>query len=201
MNPNEYVKSVLVTEARDMAPLQERFQQVRNIRLLHGAIGLSSELAEAQEMVEKPNVDAVNLKEEMGDLFWYMGIIIDELKIAPESVFTHNETGQIVAYTVFDQRVALQHNIHGMVKSVGTMIDLLKKSVMYGKELNIAGITNELVKTDYYINQSLRLYGQTSAGSRERNIEKLRARYGDKFTEAAALERNLAAEREILEKK
>jgi hypothetical protein len=41
----------------------------------------------------------------------------------------------------------------------------------------------------------------TSSEARERNIEKLRARYGDKFTEAAALERNLAAERAILEQK
>lgn len=200
MNPNEYVKSVLVTEARDMAPLQERFQQIRNIRLLHGAIGLSSELAEAQELVEKPGIDAVNLKEEMGDLFWYMGIIVDELKLNPESIFANNETGAIVTYTLNDQRAELQHNIHGMVKAVGTLVDFLKKSVMYGKELNVAEVSNNLVKIDYYINQALRLFGQTSAGSRERNIEKLRARYGEKFTEAAALERNLAAEREILEK-
>lgn len=200
MNPQEYVKSVLVTEARDMAPLQERFSQTRNIRLLHGAIGLSSELAEAQEMVEKPAIDAINLKEEMGDLFWYMGIIIDELKFNPEEIFTNLETGALVTYTVQDQRAALQHNINGMVKSVGVLIDFLKKSVMYGKELNVDGVKGKLQELDYYINQALRHYGQTSQASRERNIEKLRARYGEKFTEAAANERNLAVEREILEK-
>jgi len=200
MNPNEYVKNVLVTEARDMAPLQERFAQIRNIRLLHGAIGLSSELAEAQELVEKPTIDAVNLKEEMGDLFWYMGIIVDELKLNPEEVFMFNDTGATVTFTVHEQRANLQAQINGMVKSVGVLVDLLKKSVMYGKELNEAGVKEKLQALDYYINQALRLFGQTSAGSRERNIEKLRARYGEKFTEAAALERNLAAEREILEK-
>lgn len=200
MNPQEYVKNVLVTEARDMAPLQERFSQIRNIRLLHGAIGLSSELAEAQEMVEKPTIDAINLKEEMGDLFWYMGIIIDELKFNPEEIFTNLETGALVTYTVQDQRAVLQHNINGMVKSAGVLIDFLKKSVMYGKDLNVDGVKSKLQELDYYINQSLRYYGQTSQASRERNIEKLRARYGEKFTEAAANERNLAVEREILEK-
>lgn len=201
MSPQEYVKNVLVTEARDMAPLQERFSQVRNIRLLHGAIGLSSELAEAQELVEKPTIDAVNLKEEMGDLFWYMGIIVDELKFNPEEIFMFNDTGAIVTYTVHEQRAGLQVQINGMVKSVGILVDLLKKSVMYGKELNETGIKEKLQALDYYINQGLRHFGQTSQASRERNIEKLRARYGEKFTEAAALERNLAAEREILEKK
>ncbi|NJO48217.1 MAG: hypothetical protein HC840_00715 [Leptolyngbyaceae cyanobacterium RM2_2_4] len=201
MNPNEYVKNVLVTEARDMAPLQERFSQIRNIRLLHGAIGLASELSEAQELVEKPTIDAINLKEEMGDLFWYMGIIVDELKFNPEEIFMFNDTGSIVTFTVHEQRAGLQAQINGMVKSVGTAVDLLKKSVMYGKELNEAGIKDQLQKLDYYINQALRYFGQTSAGSRERNIEKLRARYGEKFTEAAALERNLAAERAILEQK
>ena len=200
MNPQEYVKNVLVTEARDMAPLQERFSQIRNIRLLHGAIGLSSELAEAQEMVEKPSIDAVNLKEEMGDLFWYMGIIIDELKFNPEEIFVNLETGALVTYTTQDQRAILQHNINGMVKSAGVLIDFLKKSVMYGKDLNVDGVKGKLQELDYYINQALRHYGQTSQASRERNIEKLRARYGEKFTEAAANERNLAVEREILEK-
>lgn len=198
MNPKEYVKNVLVTEARDFAPLQERFSQIRNIRLLHGAIGLSSELSEIQEMTEKPRLDAVNLKEEMGDLFWYMGIIVDELKLDPETVFKHNEKGAIVD---FNGSVTLQAQVNGMVKAVGTAVDFLKKSVMYGKDLNVDGVTNELIKLDYYINYSLRLFGQTSESARERNIEKLRARYGEKFTEAAALERNLAAERAILEKK
>lgn len=201
MNPKQYVKNVLVTEARDMAPLQERFTQIRNIRLLHGAMGLSSELAEIQEMAEKPSIDAVNLKEEMGDLFWYMGIVVDELQLDSEKVFTHNDTGGIVAFSTNEQRTALQFNVNKLVIAVGILTDLLKKSIMYGKELNIPGIEERLQHIDYHINQSLRYYGQTSAGARDRNIEKLKKRYGQKFTEAAALERDLAAERAILEKK
>ncbi len=201
MNPKEYIKNVLVTEARDMAPLQERFAQIRNIRILHSLTGLGSELSEVQEMVENPRFDGVNLKEEMGDLKWYMGIMVDELKFDPDQVFSNNEPGGIVAYGSVNQQAELQHQVHGMVKAIGTITDIAKKSLFYGKELNTAEILNQLQKLDYYINYSLRLYGQTSAQARERNIEKLRARYGEKFTEAAALERNLEAERAILEKK
>lgn len=201
MKPSEYVKNVLVTEARDMAPLAERFSQTRNIRLLHGAIGLASELAESQELVEKQEIDVVNLKEEMGDMFWYMGIMVDELKADPESVFMFNDTDKLHSSSHLDAKAQLQEEIHGLAKQIGTAIDLLKKAVMYGKQLDEAKLIERLQGIDYHVNRSLRLYGLTSAASRERNIEKLRARYGEKFTEAAALERNLTAEREILEKK
>lgn len=199
MNPTEYVKNVLVTEARDMGPLQRRFAEIRNIRLSHGAFGLSSELCEAQELVEKPVIDGVNLKEEMGDLFWYMGIVTDELKLDPNVVFMFNDTDKIKTFNEHEQRSMLQAEIHGMVKSIGRLVDLLKKSVMYGKALNENGILVEMQATDYHINRALRLFGQTSEGARERNIEKLRARYGDKFTEAAALDRDLVKERQVLE--
>lgn len=200
MNAQEYVKKVLITENRDLETLAPRFSTLRGIRLLHGGIGLSSELAEAQEMAEKPSIDAVNLKEEMGDLYWYMGIIVDELKFNPDEIFRNNEVSALVAYGSNDQKMYLQYNVNGMVKSVGVLMDFLKKGVIYGKDLNEAGIKEKLQELDYYINQALRYYGQTSQGARERNIEKLSKRYGDKFSEAAALERNLAAEREILEK-
>jgi len=200
MNPQEYVKKVLITENRSLATLQPRFTALRAIRLLHGGIGLSSELEEAQEMAEKPFIDAINLKEEMGDLYWYSGVIVDELQLNPDEVFRNNETGALVTYTVQDQRAALQHNVNGMVKCVGKINDFIKKGTIYGKEIDVNGVKEKLQELDYYINQALRHYGQTSQGARERNIEKLKARYGEKFSEAAALERNIAAEREILEK-
>lgn len=201
MNPKEYVKNVLVTEARDFAPLQERFSQVRNIRLLHGALGLASELAEIRQMADQDVIDAVNLKEEIGDVFWYMGIMVDELKADPDDVFNQSTIILAKRDDPEERREMLNFLVNGMTIAIGEGIDLLKKSLMYGKELNINGLIQKLKNVNDYSEASLRLYGLTSESSRERNIEKLRARYGEKFTEAAALERNLAVEREILEKK
>lgn len=200
MNPNDYVKNVLVTEAKDKAPLVERFSQFRSVRLLHGAIGLASELAEIREMGQQKEIDKVNLKEEMGDLCWYMGIMVSELGLDPESVF---RTTAIMAPTEHPdyQKDYLNQHIDGMTIDIGEMIDLLKKNLVYGKELNIASMQEKLFSLSCEIESALNIYGMFSSEARERNIEKLRARYGEKFTEAAALERNLVAEREILEKK
>lgn len=200
MNPKDYVKNVLVTEAREFAPLQERFSTVRSIRLLHGAIGLASELAELREMDQKVDLDVVNLKEEMGDLCWYMGIMVSELGFDPESIFSLHPLYS-AAGTEEQRRKDLSEHIDNLTIDIGNMVDLLKKNLMYGKDLNVDGIKEKLFNIGRQIEAALNVYEMTSSQSLERNIEKLRARYGEKFTEAAALERNLAAEREILEKK
>lgn len=198
MKQKEYIKNVLVTEARDMAPLQQRFSEVRNIRLLHGVIGLGSELAELREMVQAEEIDVVNLKEEMGDMFWYMGIMIDELGLTPELVMVDSLT--IDEEDIVDKRLELNLAIDEITIAVGKTLDLLKKSIMYGKELSTEDVMDQLIVIDIFICTGLALYGISPGEARERNIEKLRARYGQKFTEAAALERNLAKERKILSK-
>lgn len=200
MNPKEYVKNVLVTEARDMAPLQERFSKVRAIRLLHGAIGLASELSEIRDLARRDEIDTINLKEEIGDISWYMGIMIDELQLDSESIF---QSKAVFASTkdVGDQFEHLHMGIDDLTIDIGILIDMLKKNLMYGKELAVDVIQSKLLGIGCSIEGILNIFDMTSSEARERNIEKLRARYGEKFSEAAALERNLVAERTILEKK
>lgn len=54
-----------------------------NTRLLHSTIGLFGEVGELAEAMLKQargqTLDAVNVGEEIGDLFWYLAIAIDEL--------------------------------------------------------------------------------------------------------------------------
>lgn len=126
ITPTEFIKSSLITEARDMSPVLERLQDTGTVRLIHAMIGLCTESGEIQDMMKKhifygKEIDKVNLKEELGDLMWYMAIACDEAGISLEEVM-------------------------------------------------------------------------------QTNIDKLRARYGEKFTEEAALNRNLDTERQILEK-
>ena len=56
----------------------------KTLRLLHGAMGLVTESAEFLDVMKKylfynRNIDTVNLREELGDLFWYLAILADEL--------------------------------------------------------------------------------------------------------------------------
>ncbi len=125
METQEYIKNAIKTESRDFSAIGDRLQSVENQRLLHGGIGLATEAGEFLDALKKhvfygKELDKVNLREEMGDIFWYCAIIADQLEVDFATVM-------------------------------------------------------------------------------ERNITKLKARYGEKFTEEAATTRDLKTEREILE--
>ena len=125
METKEYINNAIKTESKDFKAIGERLQSIENQRLLHGGIGLATEAGEFLDALKKhifygKEIDKVNLREEMGDVFWYCAIIADELEVDFSEVM-------------------------------------------------------------------------------ERNITKLKARYGDKFTEIKANTRDLKTERQILE--
>lgn len=125
MNSKEYIQDAIRTESTDFAGMNNRLNEDGTKRLLHAGIGLSTEAGEFLDALKKhifygKELDRVNLKEELGDLFWYMAIACDELDIEFEPIM-------------------------------------------------------------------------------KRNIEKLKARYGEKFSETRAEIRDLEKEREILE--
>ena len=130
MNNKEYQRLAEITESKDFDAIRERMNAVRAIRLQHAQLGLSSEAGEIADQLKKhffygKPLDVVNLAEELGDMFWYLALMANELRE------THPEID-------FDS-------------------------------------------------------------IEERNIAKLRKRYGDKFSEQRATQRNLDIERNILE--
>jgi NTP pyrophosphatase (non-canonical NTP hydrolase) len=125
MNSKEYIQDAIRTEADDFQAMDIRLYEDGTKRLLHSGIGMATEAGEFLDALKKhifygKELDRVNLKEELGDLFWYMAIACDELDIEFEPIM-------------------------------------------------------------------------------ERNIEKLKARYGEKFSETRAEKRDLKRERVILE--
>lgn len=97
--------------------------------------------------------------------------------------------------------LAILHAMLGMVTEVGEFTDAIKKHLLYGKELDLVNLDEEIGDLLWYI----AIYIESRQGSFESimqiNIEKLRARYPNKFTEYDALNRNLDNERNILEGK
>lgn len=74
----DYVELALRTESTIFSISEQRQ------RLLHAAIGLSTEAGELLDALKKAiyysrELDTQNLREEMGDLFWYLAILSDEL--------------------------------------------------------------------------------------------------------------------------
>lgn len=99
------------------------------------------------------------------------------------------------------ENIRLLHAVIGLETEVGELQDALKKAIFYGKPLDRVNMAEELGDVFWYMAILSDTLGVPFEQIMEKNIAKLKARYGDKFTETAALERNLAAEREILEKK
>lgn len=95
----------------------------------------------------------------------------------------------------------LLHAAIGLCTETGELQDALKKSIFYGKPLDRTNLAEELGDVMWYIAIACDALGVSLEGVMEKNIAKLKARYGDKFTQHAALNRNLEAERTILESK
>lgn len=99
--------------------------------------------------------------------------------------------------------VDMMHAAMGMVTEAAELMDMLKKHIFYGKELDLVNAEEELGDSNWYQSlmiHSIRMKEHVTSWEQiwEKNIAKLKARYGDKFTEAAAKNRDLDTERKVL---
>lgn len=90
-----YVENVLRTESEVTPEMIARFSDPQNIRLIHAGMGMCTEAAEFVDMLKKhlfygKPLDLVNLKEEIGDLLFYIGIAVDCLGTDLNYIMTTN---------------------------------------------------------------------------------------------------------------
>jgi NTP pyrophosphatase (non-canonical NTP hydrolase) len=168
-------------------------QKVKN--LLHGAMGL---VTEASELVENYNGvkqhDSVNVFEELGDVAWYLSIAQRELGFELDDDFFT---------TSLEQEVFVEYGTIyclDLINASSNLLDYHKKMLFYGKPFDEAKYKELFFEVAKVLNVIIQLEGFNIEDIHERNISKLKARYGEKFTSEGALNRNLEKEREILEK-
>lgn len=99
-----------------------------------------------------------------------------------------------------DKRLDNLHYILGMVTEVGELADAFKKELAYGKPIDWVNAKEELFDIMWYVANFCRINDIDFEKGLDTNMEKLRVRYPEKFTEKDAINRNLEKEREILEK-
>lgn len=107
---------------------------------------------------------------------------------------------ETVARLTEPQTIRLLHAAMGMVTEAAELLDMLKKHIFYGKILDLINAKEEIGDSQWYSGLGIDIIGTTFNEVLTINIEKLRARYPEKFTEDAAINRNLKLEREVLEK-
>lgn len=91
------------------------------------------------------------------------------------------------------------HALMGITTECGELMDQLKKHLIYGKPLDFTNIMEEDGDLRWYLALLEFAANYTADFAQERNIEKLRSRFPNKFTEFDALNRDLSKERKILE--
>lgn len=96
----------------------------------------------------------------------------------------------------------LHNNLHmilGIITESGELADVYKKLIAYDKQVDLVNVREELGDIMWYLVNFCTLNGIDLEDVLETNINKLKARYPDKFTAEAALNRNLEVERKVLE--
>lgn len=171
------------------------------VDVLHGCLGISGEVSEIHEAFLNVNfcyksLDTVNLEEEVGDICWYIANISNAL----------NYNANWLRHTTLVEQTKEYALASFFVKSIkmsvisGKIVDAVKRKIYYNTDLNkeeLCDNVQELIKLVYGMAHSLGVKVETI---HSKNIQKLTARYGTKFTEDAAKNRDLDAERKILEK-
>ena len=99
----------------------------------------------------------------------------------------------------FPKRADLINASMGLVTEAGEFQDMLKKHLYYGKELDTVNLKEEIGDVLWYCAIALEALGTDFETVMQTNIDKLKARYPEKFTEDSANNRDLETERQILE--
>lgn len=108
-------------------------------------------------------------------------------------------------FSAMDKRLSddgtkrLLHSGIGLSTEAGEFLDALKKHIFYGKKLDRVNLAEEVGDLFWYTAIIADELGFDFESVMDKNIKKLKARYGEKFSKEKAEKRDLKTEREILE--
>lgn len=153
---------------------------------VHMTMGIATEVFELREAIRLK--DEVNIKEEIGDMLWYL-----------RNYFT--------IWDISTEHIAVSDHISGTIENkilfiealTSSLLDMDKKTFAYGKEYPMQErvlLASSLLE---FIYDLCILKGYDMNAIMQTNVDKLVARYGEKFSEEKAINRNLDSERKILE--
>lgn len=201
----------------------------RNQHFIHMALGLCGEIGEFIDAIKKfviygkgvdpsgaknPDgspvvmlfkdggvLDTTNLTEEAGDDFWYAGNLLEELAVHPLVLQRAIYDGMVEGVN-FRQKAEDQFEQAAALLAINFGIATVAMSLANAPDKMEPG-SSDATKVVEALGSSLGalcgLYGLDPALAMELNIKKLAKRYGEKYSDVAALNRDTGAEREVLE--
>lgn len=150
----------------------------------HGALGL---IDEAQELVDA--VSEENLLEELGDLLWFCALCGTAIITDP--------------FKTLQPGPAINHKTHlSAIEEIQTRANMIagiaKRWLAYDEAPRLERVEGYLWRIINLVKMIANAHGWTLSDVQEANIQKLRARFPDKFDSARATHRDLEAEQEAL---
>lgn len=114
----------------------------------------------------------------------------------------YKEYQKEAARTCASLKSEMENNLHmmlGMQTETAELSDVFKKHLAYGKDIDWVNIKEEIGDLMFYIANFCNMNVIDLEQVMQTNIDKLRARFPEKFTQENALNRDLETERKILE--
>jgi NTP pyrophosphatase (non-canonical NTP hydrolase) len=186
----DYVEKAVLTENKNTEQVIERLD-AQTVRSIHAIMGILTETAEIIEATTD-----VEIKDEVGDILWYMALFCDARGIYFNGMLEEAEQ-ESNNYPPF-----LSSNImipFGLMREGSTLLDIFKKRMFYYKpvdEKSVSVITKKIFK---YIVAYCNQEKVDIKEAMEKNIQKLAARYPDKFKSSDAINRDVSKEKRIYE--
>lgn len=94
--------------------------------------------------------------------------------------------------------IRLDHASDGLCTEAGEFKDALKKFKFYGRDIDRTNLIEELGDILWYVGIACDVMNVSLEEVMEKNIAKLKARYGEKFSEECAENRDLENEKKVL---
>lgn len=185
MTPTKYHELAMRTAKRISPPMD----------LIHAAMGLAGEVGELAECElkwplarTKPDKEKAreNLVEELGDACWFIALGADTLTISFESIWIGAE---LHADEPFPNALTRSGAAKALCATSGMFVDAVKRHTVYNKPWDQREACRGLVFSLRYI---LRICARSRIEIEEvlaHNIEKLRERYPEKYTDYHAVAR------------
>lgn len=108
-------------------------------------------------------------------------------------------TMELIARLTDPDTIRLLHAAMGLVTEAGEFMDMLKKHIFAGKPLDKVNAVEELGDSQWYSALAIDVLRTTLSEVMTININKLKLRYPEKFTEDSCINRDVVSERNFLE--
>jgi len=195
MQNEEYVKNALNTEPQDYNPIVERMKDPSLLWELLDCFETMKDVGDRLDVIKraiyygKPH-DFDDYSDEKDDDNLFFGLTHKLIK---------NQLQTISENTIDVEFARLVHAALGLSTEAAEFIEALIDRIN-GKELDLVNLSEELGDVCWYVAIGSDTVKVPLSDIQNTNIDKLKARFPEKFTEDNALNRDLEKEREILER-